>query len=92
VPETAFLPIARLNTKRLSETALQNNYRGIAGHYLFITNTILKKHLRQGQHVGTGYIRSQRCLFRELNRGIEWIFSNHAAELQRTCNSLLKTE
>jgi hypothetical protein len=29
-------------------------------------------------------------LFRELNRGVEWIFSNHAIKLQRICNSLLK--
>ena len=90
VPETAFLPIARLNVKKLSETALLKNYRGVTGHYLFITNTIVKKHLQQGQHVGTGHIPSQHCLFRELNRGVEWIFSNHAAELQNICNSLLK--
>jgi glycerophosphoryl diester phosphodiesterase len=50
----------------------------------------LKKHQTQNQRIGTGYIHSKNCLFRELNRGVEWIFSNHAVKLQSMCNSLLK--
>ena len=89
VPSSTFLPSARLNVKRLSNLALLKNYRGATGHYFLITDTILKKHHKQNQRVGTGYIGSKNCLFRELNRGIEWIFSNNAVELQNICNSLL---
>lgn len=85
-----FLPIARLNVKKISKLGLQKNYRGITGHYLFLTDTVLEKHCKRGQQVGTGFIRSKNCLFRELNRGVKWIFSNHAVELQKICNSLLK--
>jgi len=42
-----------------------------------------------GQSIGTGYICSKNCLIRELNRGVKWIFSNNAVELQGILNSLL---
>jgi glycerophosphoryl diester phosphodiesterase len=90
VTSSTFLPSARLNIKRLSNLALRKNYRGVTGHYFLITDTILKKHHEQNQRVGTGYIGSKNCLSRELNRGIEWIFSNNVVELQNICNSLLK--
>ena len=90
VPSSTFLPSARFNVKRLSNLALSKNYRGTTGHYFLITDTILKKHDKQKQLVGTGFVGSKNCLFRELNRGIEWIFSNNAVELQNICNSLLK--
>jgi glycerophosphoryl diester phosphodiesterase len=89
VPSSTFVPSARFNVKQLSDLAITNNYRGIAGHYVLITDTLLKKHHLQKQCVGTGYICSQNCLFRELNRGVEWIFTNHALKLQSICDSLL---
>jgi glycerophosphoryl diester phosphodiesterase len=92
VPSSTFIPSARINVKKLSDLALMNNYSGIAGHYVLITDTLLKKHHLQKQRVGTGYIRSQNCLFRELNRGVEWIFTNHAIELQGICDSLLRID
>ena len=82
VPSSTFIPSARLNVKPLSDTALKKNYGGIAGHYLLITDMVLKTHRMQKQGVGTGYICSRNCLLRELNRGVEWIFTNHAVELQ----------
>ena len=92
VSSSTFLPSARLNVKRLSDHAMLNNYRGITGHYFLIIDSILKKHQHQHQRVGTGFIGSKNCLFRELNRGINWIFSNNAVELQNICNSLLEPE
>jgi glycerophosphoryl diester phosphodiesterase len=89
VPSSTFVPSARLNVKNLSDLALMKSYGGIAGHYLLISDSLLKKHHSRNQCIGTGYIRSKNCLFRELNRGVEWIFSNHAIKLQSICNSLL---
>lgn len=90
VPSSTFVTSARLNVKQLSDMALMMNYGGIAGHYLLISDGLLKKHHTRNQRVGTGYIGSGNCLFRELNRGVDWIFSNHAVKLQGICNSLLK--
>jgi glycerophosphoryl diester phosphodiesterase len=92
VPSSTFVPSARLNLKQLSDLALTNHYHGIAGHYVLITDALLKKHHLQKQCVGTGYIGSKNCLFRELNRGVEWIFTNHAVKLQAICDSLIGIE
>ncbi|MGD8981809.1 MAG: glycerophosphodiester phosphodiesterase family protein [Desulfobacterales bacterium] len=90
VTSSTFVPSARFNVKQLSDLTLIKRYGGIAGHYLLMNDSLLKKHHTQNQCIGTGYIRSKNCLFRELNRGVEWIFSNHAIKLQNMCNSLLK--
>ena len=88
VPASTLILIATLNMAQLSELALKNDYCGVAGHYLLLNNTKLAKHRKKGQHVGTGYPASKNCLFREINRGVEWIFSNNAGELQRIANRL----
>jgi glycerophosphoryl diester phosphodiesterase len=90
VPKSAFIPIARLNFLRLSKLAIEQNYNGLAGHYLFMTAARLKKHWESQQKVGTGYINSKNCLFRELNRGVEWIFSDNAVALQHIVDQLLQ--
>jgi glycerophosphoryl diester phosphodiesterase len=90
VPETAFIPVARFNTGKISETALEKNYGGIAGHYLLISDSMIKKHADNNQKIGTGFIGSRNSLFRELNRGAEWIFSNDAAKLQAILSAAVK--
>lgn len=89
LPTTAYLPIAQLNSKELSTLAIQKNYGGIMGHYYFLSNALVKKHLDMEQKIGTGFIDSKNCLFRELNRGVEWLYSNNAVEMQLLCNSFL---
>ena len=90
VPKSAFIPIARLNFFHLSKLAIEQNYSGFAGHYLFVTASRMKRHRKSQQKVGTGFINSKNCLFRELNRGVEWIFSDNAVELQQIVNRLLQ--
>ena len=91
VSEIAFLPVARFNAGRISEIALKNNYGGIAGHYLLISDSVFKKHTDKNQKIGTGFIGSRNSLFRELNRGAEWIFSNDAAKLQAIVAVIVKS-
>ncbi len=87
VPPQTFLPIARTHVHALSEIAIEKDYGGITGHYCFITDRIKTKHQNMGQKVGTGYANSRNCLFREINRGIDWIFSEKAINM----HSILKT-
>jgi glycerophosphoryl diester phosphodiesterase len=89
VDPSAFIAVARFNILKLSKLVMQKKYGGLAGHYFFLTKSILQKHHDNQQKVGTGYIGSKNCLFRELNRGIEWLFSNNAAELQALVDSLI---
>jgi glycerophosphoryl diester phosphodiesterase len=89
-PESAFVPVARFDFIRLSKLAIEHNYAGIAGHYLLLTKSRLKRHMAFGQKTATGYVNSINCLFRELNRGVEWIFSDQAVKLQNAVNQLLQ--
>ena len=81
-PTDSFLPVAEINVSALSQKALAGGYTGLAGHYLLLSNRLKKRHAALGQRLGSGFPRSRNCLFRELNRGIEWIFTNDAVKLQ----------
>ena len=83
------LPVAELNVASLSKVSMQRGYAGLAGHYLLITPGIMRRHQRAGQWVGTGFPRSRNGLLREVNRGVEWVFSNNAVRLQRELDDLL---
>ncbi len=85
-PKT-FFPIAQLNFRTINQLTTESQYGGMFGHYLFVTDKMILKHHHAKRQIGTGYIKSRKCLWRELNRGVEWIFSNNAAELQSICNA-----
>ena len=69
--------------------AIAQNYSGLAGHYILLTRLRLKKHKKSAQKLATGYVNSKNCLFGELNRNGEWVFSDNAVELQKVVNRLL---
>jgi glycerophosphoryl diester phosphodiesterase len=85
LPAKAFVPIARIRIDRFSRMAAARRWGGLAGHYLLARKGLLVRHHRLGQGVGTGFADSRRCLFREVARGVDWIFSNRAAEMQDIC-------
>ena len=87
-PEYTFL-VAELNVGRLSRCCLQQGFGGLTGHYLMLNKSVQQKHVEAGQRIGTGFIHSRNALFRELNRGIEWIFSNRAVRVQGIRDSYL---
>ncbi len=82
VPPQTLLPVARLNSQELSDLAIQKNYGGLLAHYLILNDGLLHRHQGLGHHTGTGYIGSKNCLFRELNRQVEWLLSNNAVQIQ----------
>lgn len=86
VPPSTCVLVAQLNLKEMSRIALQNSYGGVAGHYLFMTDERMRSHKASRHRVGTGYIGSKNCLFREINRGVDWIFSNQAVKIQKIIN------
>lgn len=85
-PSRFCLPIADLNLPIVSKIAIREQHGGILGHYLLVSDRYQNRHGRHGQKIGTGFAESPSCLFRELNRGVEWIFSNQAAVLQQVIN------
>lgn len=89
VPRRYCLPVAEVNVASISRYALDNGCAGIAGHYLLLNETLKNRHATAGQVLGTGFPASRNCLYRELNRGIEWVFSNNAMALQAAVDRAL---
>ena len=87
---TAKILVAEFNVNELSKIALENDYAGFAGHYILIGKKVIREHQKSGQNIGVGYPRSKNSLFRELNRRVEWIFSNDAIGLNRIFQTELK--
>lgn len=91
VPQKACLPVAlAFNTTQLSQIAIERKLAGLSGHYLLLHRTLQSLHQEAGQKVGTGFIASKNVLYRELNRGVEWIFTNRALKLQKYIDSALQ--
>ncbi len=85
-PNSALLPVAELNIEKLSQASVFHQYGGITGHYFMTKSKYLKRHHEIDQKIGTGFINSKNALFREINRGVDWIFTNNAVWLQSFCN------
>ncbi len=85
LPRKAWVAVGTTQLKKISDFALKENIGGIAGHYLLLRDSMLERHHRAGSRVGTGYVGSRKCLYRELNRGVDWIFSNNGVQVQAYC-------
>ncbi len=83
IPPETMIPIAETNAGAVSDMVLKRGYGGMAGHYMLIQNGILKKLSRNRLPMGTGFINSRNCLYREINRGITWLFSDRATEIRK---------
>jgi glycerophosphoryl diester phosphodiesterase len=84
-------PVSQLNVARLSKACIDSGFGGLTGHYLLLSNTLKQRHAVAGQRIGTGFVNSRNCLFRELNRGVEWIFSNNAVKIQQILDRYLQS-
>lgn len=89
-PQDSFIAVGDVNTICMSNYAYKNNFAGFAGWYALISNERIIKHSQANQKVGTGWITSKQSLYREINRGAYWLFSNDAIKLQRLINEELK--
>ena len=82
-------PIAQTRVAAFSRLAGSNGYGGLFGHYTLLNDRLVNEHHSNRRKIGTGYIESRNCLFRELQRGVDFIFSNSAARMQKLVDQLL---
>jgi len=75
VPPGTRIAVAQINVAAMSQLAIKENYGGMACHYAFMSRHRMQSHHQRDQKVGTAYIRSRNSLFREINRGVDWLFS-----------------
>jgi glycerophosphoryl diester phosphodiesterase len=88
----ACLPVAEFNIARLSQLALAEGYAGVCAHYLLLGAARIRRHHQRQQKLGTGFAASRYALYREINRGVDWVFTNHAARLTSIRRQLLRDE
>ncbi len=81
-PDSSRLAIAFNWPDALSHWVRQAGWGGLCTHYALLRGHQVRAHHRMGQTVGTAYPKSANSLFREVNRNVDFIFSNHAARLQ----------
>jgi glycerophosphoryl diester phosphodiesterase len=92
MPRSALIPIARTDVAALTRLCLAEGYGGLAGHYALISGSRLARLQAAGLQVGTGYTGSRSLLFREVNRGVDWIFSDRAVAVQGMLGRLQSSE
>ncbi len=83
VPRRACLPIARFNPGAAARAVAEYGFGGLTGHYAVISRRRVAALHRQGRSVGTGLVNSRGCMFRELTRRVDWLFSDRPLALQR---------
>jgi glycerophosphoryl diester phosphodiesterase len=82
VAPAALLPIARFNLRRAGRMALARGWGGVTGHLLLVDRWTIRRHQRAGQGTGTGFANAPAALFREVRRGVRWIFSDNPRAMQ----------
>lgn len=91
LPARCHLPVAKFNFNDLYDWALNHDCAGLAGPF-----ALLRPHHIRGLHqrrslVGSGFICSPAMCRREIARGVDWIFSNHAVRLQKSLDRACAT-
>ncbi len=82
--------VAELQIAEYSRQVIERDYGGLCGQYLLLSDHLVRLHRAQGQKLGTGFPTSRYCFYRELNRGVDWIFTDHAVKLAAIRARLLR--
>lgn len=69
------------NTAKYVRLSLEQGYGGVSGHYALITSSKIKALKAASQIVGVGFVDSKYSLYRELNRGVRYLFTNRAERI-----------
>lgn len=83
LPAARTMGVARLNADAISSEALAARRGGFACHYVALRAHHIRTHRAAGQRVGAGFPSSRALLHREAARGVDWIFSDRARQLER---------
>lgn len=88
-PKEALLLVAvHNNSQEFCDLSLKENYGGVMGSYLLLTNKKIRKLNEANQAYGVGFVDSKYSLYREMNRGVHWIFTNSAVPVSHYLHQL----
>lgn len=87
-PKSAYIDIIWLNPRDIFSANHKLGHGGLAGHFIFISDQQINELHRLGRKVGVGYPNSKFSLYRELNRNVDYIFTNHPLRLKKHLDPL----
>lgn len=77
------------NVRQFCDLSIQEGYGGVLGNYLLLTDQVIRELKQAKQLYAVGFVESKYSLYRELNRGIEWLFTNQPARISHDLKRLL---
>lgn len=80
-PAVALMDVAEFNTAEIIRENRELGHGAIAGSFALLTSAKINQLHRENRKIGTGMVENLGVLNREVNRGVEWIFSNSAVKL-----------
>lgn len=90
-PKHSLLLVPGHNNVRLfCQLSIEQQYGGVMGHYLLVSNRHVKQLTTAEQLVGVGFVDSRFSLYRELNRGINLLFTNNVEAVATYLQELRK--
>lgn len=82
LPTRSLLLVASAtNVKAMCEYSLKTKYGGVLGHHILMRKKRVQQLYAAGQVCGVGFVDSKFSMYRELSRGVNWLFSNNPAAL-----------
>jgi glycerophosphoryl diester phosphodiesterase len=84
MPQEAWILVGDINLKSLARISMERGLGGVAGHYLFMTNSLIAQLHQRGQKAGTGFPRTRNLFNREWARNVDWVFTNHLPALVKS--------
>ncbi|MEE2000680.1 glycerophosphodiester phosphodiesterase [Alkalimonas sp. MEB108] len=82
LPPSALVDVALTNTQHIVQQNLTLGHGAVAGSFALLSPAILQQLKAAGKQTGTGQVNHPDILNREVNRGVDWIFSDQPLRLQ----------
>lgn len=83
LPSWAWILVGELALKSMVEASLNRRLGGVAGHFLGMSEALRERLHAGGQKAGVGFIPTANLFRREWSRGMDWVFTNSMAALQK---------
>ena len=80
-PLNAWVLVGDMKLKPLVDFAIERKLAGVAGHYVFLTDALVARLHGSGLKAGVGFTPTANLYRREWARGIDWVFTNHLAQV-----------
>ena len=84
MPQEAWILVGDINLKSFARISMERGLGGVAGHYLFMTNSLITQLHQRGQKARSGFLPTRNLFNREWARGVDWVFTNNLPALVKS--------